>query len=195
VNDAATVRQAIETWHGLLGDEGLAAGSAERMEDDHRRRGMYFGDRPLCSVLRPRMLTHAQYAWIRRQVGTLMSAYRKIHERAMADDGFRAQFHLLDWEEEIVHFDPGFRSPCPTSRLDTFFSAEDGTLKVTEYSTRCCSRSRSGRAAASCRASASWTGQTCRRRASSSSSATTSARTASRRRSRIRGSASTATAS
>lgn len=133
MNDAGTLREAIETWHRLLGDEGLAAGSAERMEDDHRRRGMYFGDRPLCSVLRPRMLTHAQYAWIRRQVGTLMGAYRKIHERAMADDGFRAQFHLLDWEEEIVHFDPGFRSPCPTSRLDTFFSAEDGTLKVTEY--------------------------------------------------------------
>jgi hypothetical protein len=140
------------------------------MEDDHRRRGMYFGDRPLCSVLRPRMLTHAQYAWIRGQIGTLMGAYRKIHERALADDGFRSQFHLLDWEEEVIHFDPGFRSPCPTSRLDTFFSSDDQTLKVTEYNA-------------------------CRRSASSSSSATTSARTASRPRSPIRGSASTETES
>jgi hypothetical protein len=133
VSDAALARRAIEEWHGLLQDSALAADSAERMEDEHRRQGMYFGDRPLCSVLRPRMLTVGQYGWIRRRIGSLMGAYRKIHERALVDAEFRGQFRLLDWEEEIVHFDPGFRSPCPTSRLDTFFSSDEQTLKVTEY--------------------------------------------------------------
>ncbi|HEX8392692.1 MAG TPA: hypothetical protein VF665_10090 [Longimicrobium sp.] len=133
MSDAALARRAIEEWHGLLQDSALAADSAERMEDEHRRQGMYFGDRPLCSVLRPRMLTVGQYRWIRRRIGSLMGAYRKIHERALVDAEFRGQFRLLDWEEEIVHFDPGFRSPCPTSRLDTFFSSDDQTLKVTEY--------------------------------------------------------------
>ncbi|HEX6909303.1 MAG TPA: hypothetical protein VF142_02860 [Longimicrobium sp.] len=133
MSDAAVARGAIERWHDLLQDSALAADSAERMDDQHRRRGMFFGDRPLCSVLRPRMLTPGQYRWIRRRIATLMGAYRKAHERALVDDAFRAQFRLLDWEEEVVRFDPGFRSPCPTSRLDTFFSAEDGTLQVTEY--------------------------------------------------------------
>ncbi|MBB4636137.1 hypothetical protein [Longimicrobium terrae] len=133
MSDAALARRAIQDWHTLLEDHALAADSAERMEAEHRRQGMYFGDRPLCSVLRPRMMTVGQYGWVRRRIGSLMGAYRKIHERALVDAEFRGQFRLLDWEEEIVHFDPGFTSPCPTSRLDTFFSSDDQTLKVTEY--------------------------------------------------------------
>jgi hypothetical protein len=133
VSDAAVARGAIERWHGLLQDPALAADSAERMDEEHRRRGMYFGHRPLCSVLRPRMLTPGQYRWIRREIATLMRAFVRIHERAVADDGFRGQFRLLDWEETLVHDDPGFASPSPTSRLDAFFSSDEQTLLFTEY--------------------------------------------------------------
>jgi hypothetical protein len=133
VSEAAVARGAIERWHGLLQDGELAAESAGRMDEEHRRRGMYFGDRMLCSVLRPRMLTPGQYRWIRREIGTLMRAFTRIHERAVADDAFRAQFRLLDWEETLVHDDPGFASPSPTSRLDAFFSSDEQTLLFTEY--------------------------------------------------------------
>jgi hypothetical protein len=133
VSDAAEVRSAIERWHALLEDPALAAESAGCMEDGQARRGMRFGERPLCTVLRPRFLTAAQYRWIRREVATLMRAFTRIHERALADDRFRAQFRLLDWEEALVHDDPGFPSPAPTSRLDAFFSADEGTLRFTEY--------------------------------------------------------------
>jgi hypothetical protein len=133
VSDAAVVRGAIERWHGLLQDHALAADSAERMDEEHRRRGMYFGDRALCSVLRPRLLTPGQYRWIRREIASLMRAFTRIHERAVADDAFRAQFRLLDWEETLVHDDPGFSSPSPTSRLDAFFSSDEQTLLFTEY--------------------------------------------------------------
>jgi hypothetical protein len=42
---------------------------------------------------------------------------------------------LLDWEETLVHDDPGFHDASPTSRLDAFFAdGEDGSgLKFTEY--------------------------------------------------------------
>lgn len=133
MSDAAVAREAIARWHGLLEDAELAAECAGRMDEEHRRRGMYFGERPLCSVLRPRMLTPGQYRWIRREIATLMRAFTRIHERAVADDAFRAQFRLLDWEETLVHDDPGFASPSPTSRLDAFFSSDNQTLAFTEY--------------------------------------------------------------
>ncbi|HEX2211026.1 MAG TPA: hypothetical protein VHG93_25305 [Longimicrobium sp.] len=133
MSDAAVARGAIERWHALLEDAELAAECAGQMDEQHRRRGMYFGDRMLCSVLRPRLLTPGQYRWIRREIGTLMRAFTRIHERAVADDAFRAQFRLLDWEEALVHHDPGFASPSPTSRLDAFFSSDEQTLRFTEY--------------------------------------------------------------
>ncbi len=133
MSDAAVARQAIERWHGLLEDAELAAECAGRMDEEHRRRGLYFGDRPLCSVLRPRMLTPGQYRWIRREIAVLMRAFTRIHERAVADDAFRAQFRLLDWEETLVHDDPGYSSPSPTSRLDAFFNPDEQTLRFTEY--------------------------------------------------------------
>ncbi|HSU15366.1 circularly permuted type 2 ATP-grasp protein [Longimicrobium sp.] len=130
---AEALRRAIDAWHGLLGDEGLAADSAERMEQEHRSLGMYFGERALCTVLRPRFFTPGQWAGIRRGVETLMGAFRRAHEAAMRDPALLARFHLLDWERELVAQDPGFRSPCPTSRLDAFFDPDDGSLRFTEY--------------------------------------------------------------
>ena len=130
---AETLRRAIETWHGLLDDSALAADCAERMDEEHRRRGMFFGERPLCSVLRPRFLTPDQYRWICGEVAVLMSAFRGAHEAAMADPRLLAQFRLLDWEAELIGADPGFASPAPTSRLDAFFDPEQRTLRFTEY--------------------------------------------------------------
>jgi hypothetical protein len=52
----------------------------------------------------------------------------------MADAAFRAQFRLLDWEEELVRDDPGFRDAEPgVSRLDAFFVHGRGGLRFTEY--------------------------------------------------------------
>ena len=133
MSEAAAVRHAISTWHDLLHDEALAAESAGRMDEEHANRRMMFGERPLCSVLRPRFLTPAQYRWIRREIRTLMGGFRRIHERAVQDAEFRAQFRLLDWEEELLEHDPGFASPSPASRLDAFFSSDEGTLRFTEY--------------------------------------------------------------
>jgi uncharacterized circularly permuted ATP-grasp superfamily protein len=133
-HEAETVRAAIGRWHDLLEDADLAAASAERMEEGHRSRGMYFGDRPLCSVLRPRFLTHAQFRDIRTSIGVLMRAFASAYRRAMLDPAFRRQFGLLDWEEELVmEADPGSTSPSPTSRLDAFYTPETGRLLFTEY--------------------------------------------------------------
>jgi hypothetical protein len=125
-------RDAIETWHELLTDE-MAGESQARLDEEQARRGMLFGERPLCSVLRPRFLTPDQYRGIRAGVETLLGAFGSAHVAAVRDAGFRAQFRLLDWEERLVHDDPGFASFSPTSRLDAFFDPEAGSLLFTEY--------------------------------------------------------------
>jgi hypothetical protein len=134
VRDAAAARAAVEAWHRLLEEDGaLAADSAARLDEEQARRGMVFGERPLCTVLRPRLLAPGEYRWIGREIATLLRAFVRVHERAVVDADFRAQLRLQGWEERIVHDDPGFRSPCPTSRLDAFYAPGEGSLRFTEY--------------------------------------------------------------
>ena len=127
-----SLREAIETYHELLAGD-VAAETQAQLDDQLRRRGLFFGERPLCTVLRPRFLTAAQYSFMRQRVGALLPAFTRIHERALRDASFRAHFRLLDWEEQLIGHDPGFTDPTPVSRLDAFFTQERGGLRFTEY--------------------------------------------------------------
>jgi hypothetical protein len=62
-----------------------------------------------------------------------LQAFARAGEAALADADLRAQFGLMQWEEELMGFEPGFRAPSPTSRLDAFLTAETGELRFTEY--------------------------------------------------------------
>ncbi|HSJ08730.1 MAG TPA: hypothetical protein VK928_02425, partial [Longimicrobiales bacterium] len=68
------LQQAIDDYHALLSDE-VAQESQEQLDDQLRRRGLYFGQRPLCTVLRPRFLTSAQYEFLRQRVAALLPAF------------------------------------------------------------------------------------------------------------------------
>ena len=103
-----------------------------QLEDQLRRRGLFFGDRPLCTVLRPRLLTTDRYEFFQSRCRVLLRALAKVYCAAMEDPGFRAQLGLSEWEEELIRCDPGFREPSPTSRLDAFFG-DQGGLHLTEY--------------------------------------------------------------
>ncbi len=124
----------IQLYHDLL-TPALAAESHERLAEQQRRRGLGFGDKPLCNVLRPRLLTVDQYRFIRRAVAPLMGASAVIHEAAVKDDTFRRQFRLTPEEDELFRIDPGYPCPMPTARLDAFFvpGADGGVLKFTEF--------------------------------------------------------------
>ena len=129
-----SLTEAIITYHDLLTDT-LAADTQGQLDDQLRSRGLFFGDRPLCTVLRPRFLTPEQYNYMRAGIRPLLTAFEKISHAAVADREFRAQFGLFDWEESLIHVDPGYRVHAPLSRLDSFFVTEgDGMeLKFTEY--------------------------------------------------------------
>lgn len=127
------LQEAIDHYHALLQDEALAAESAAQLQDQMQRRGLYFGARPLSSVLRPRFLTAAQYRFLQSRSQLLLQAFGRAYEAAMRDAELRAAFHLESWEERLIAFDPGFDDPSPVSRLDAFFVHERGGLRFTEY--------------------------------------------------------------
>jgi uncharacterized circularly permuted ATP-grasp superfamily protein len=129
----AMLTSAIERYHDGLTVPDVAAASAEVMERQLRSQGLFFGDRALCSVLRPRFLSHGEYRHIARACALVGSAFESVRVAAMQDAQLRAQFGLTDWEEQLIHADPGFAAASPTSRLDAFFAPGEDGLKFTEY--------------------------------------------------------------
>src|SRR5437667_541844 len=110
-----SLREAIESYHDHLTDE-LAEASQAQLDDQQRRRRLFFGQRPLCTVLRPRFLTPEQYRFLQTRMHLLLGTFSKIYHAALEDAAFRSQFGLLDWEEQLVQHDPGYRDPSPVSR-------------------------------------------------------------------------------
>ena len=127
-----TVRRAIERYHALLTPD-VAAESQALLDEQLVSRGLFFGDRALCTVLRPRLLLGEQYAFVQRQCALLLAAFARALDAALSDPAVLDRFGLDDWERTLVSFDPGFRDASPTSRLDAFYDADAGPLYFTEY--------------------------------------------------------------
>ena len=76
------LRAAIDYYHALLTDE--TAGQTQAMINEQLfRQGLYFGNRPLTTVLRPRFFTRGQYRFICRTMRPILSAFRKAHDAAL----------------------------------------------------------------------------------------------------------------
>jgi uncharacterized circularly permuted ATP-grasp superfamily protein len=123
----------VAAYHDLLADAALAEATAEALDRRLRGAGLFFGERPLCGVLRPRFLTVAQYRELARASALVAGALEAVRQAAMADEALRAQFGLTAWEEQLIHADPGFPAASPTSRLDAFWAPGEGGLQFTEY--------------------------------------------------------------
>ena len=124
------MRPAIDHYHELLTPD-VAEASHAMLEDQLRRRHLLFGDRPLCTVLRPRFISPERLRTLSAGIRVLLDAFGRAHQAAVADPLVRRQFRLTDWEEALLPADPGFASPSPHGRLDCF---ENGTgFALTEY--------------------------------------------------------------
>src|SRR4051812_38293557 len=123
---------AIDAYHALLTDD-IGGESHRVLEEQLRQRGLFFGGRALCTVLRPRFLSPAQYGFLKERAAVVLSAFRKAHRAALHDDALLDQFGLTDWERDMVRWDVGIPDASPVSRLDAFFSADGTGLGFTEY--------------------------------------------------------------
>lgn len=129
---------AIADYHALLGGAAgarLAADTQGALETALARRGLIFGARPLCTVVRPRFFTPAQYARLGERVAGLMRAFNAAHRAALDDPAVRAQFRLEEWEEALLAAGPRADVSSPTARLDAFVvdtAGDGGTFALTE---------------------------------------------------------------
>jgi hypothetical protein len=115
--------EAVDFYHSLLDDE-MGVISQEQLTGQLHHRQLFFGERPLCTVLRPRFLTVWQYRLLQQAIRDVLPAFATAHHAALVDPAFRAQFRLAQWEEELIQVEPGFSAPSPTARMDTFLSAD-----------------------------------------------------------------------
>ena len=122
---------AITAWHTALTPE-RAEESAAWLDGQLSRRELFFGTRPLCTVLRPRFLAPVQFRLLQRRIAVLLGAFAKALETALTRPALLDQFGLLDWERTLALEDP--RIPAsPVSRLDAFFDPDGERLRFTEY--------------------------------------------------------------
>jgi hypothetical protein len=125
------LRDAIHAYHDLLSDA-VAAETHGLLIEQQSRRGLAFGERPLCTALRPRFVTPTQVRFLQSRIAVLLRAFRRIHAVGLANADFRRQFRLTDAEEALLLHEPGFDCPMPTSRLDAFYGP-DSELRFTEF--------------------------------------------------------------
>jgi uncharacterized circularly permuted ATP-grasp superfamily protein len=131
-----TLSTAIGHYHSLL-DTTSAQESWARLSEAMRERRLYFGERPLASVLRPRLITAAQYDLLRSGVGCVAAAARTFAAAALEPGelggAIRAKLMLTPQEDALIALHPGYLEPSAHSRMDTFLTVDGKSLQFVEY--------------------------------------------------------------
>lgn len=124
----------VHFYHDLLVNQPDIAEEADsHMRARLRERNLYFGDRPLCRVLRPYFYTLDDWRFVQEGLEGLLSAFSRLHEVCISESVYRAQLKLDDYEENLYPLDAGGPVPWTSSRLDTFFVVDERILKCVEY--------------------------------------------------------------
>src|SRR5258708_17085177 len=126
------LQEAIDLYHNLLTDE-LAADVQEAFNRDLRKRHLYFGERPLCTVLRPHFYEAEQWVYLKQETEILLGAFAKAHAACMIDAELRRQLDLEAYEEALFNLDIGYDAPWTTSRLASFYEPDTRELRFVEY--------------------------------------------------------------
>jgi uncharacterized circularly permuted ATP-grasp superfamily protein len=125
-------QQAIDRYHDMLDDQ-IAADASADLYARLRPLGLYFGDRPLCTVIRPHFYLMDQWNYFKSETEILLTAFARLHAACLADTDLRMQLDLEAYEEHLFGVDIGNAVPWTTSRLDSFFVTEERKLFFVEY--------------------------------------------------------------
>lgn len=122
---------AIKHYHSLLAGP-LADDAIAKLNSGVERYNLRFGDRPICAVLRPMLVSEGQYDQVRRDSTLVLSAIERLYRALIADAKLRAELLLTPDEERLFSVDPGFEAPDASGRLDGFFDSRGG-FQFIEY--------------------------------------------------------------
>jgi len=89
--------------------------------------GLMLGDRPFCTVARPRFVTTAEMELEHHAVTALSRAVRKVRDAVLDSDELRAHFlgRFDEWAGGILSLEPRFHEAWSILRFDSFLT-EDG---------------------------------------------------------------------
>lgn len=127
---SAPATDAVAAWHNLLEDEFLAAESSGTLQGGQGERNLFFGRHPLCTALRPNLLTAQRFAAVTAAAHGVADACATLQQALLADADLRTELDLDPVEEELALAEPGATHPSPSSRLDGFFADQ---LRFVEY--------------------------------------------------------------
>ncbi|MBA3351994.1 MAG: hypothetical protein H0U23_06135 [Blastocatellia bacterium] len=118
------LKQAVEHYHELLKDEGVASESFRVLHEGLEHNKLIFGGRPLSPYLRPHFVTESD--WERTTVicETIWGALQKVKDAAVADDVLLDELGVTAIEKELIKIDPGYKQVSPTARLDSFLTGD-----------------------------------------------------------------------
>jgi hypothetical protein len=125
-------QEATEYFHSLLNDR-VAEETTLQMNALLKERKLFFGDRALCTVLRPHFYTPRQFDYLKNETEIILGAFAKTQKACIQSSALRRKFFLEPWEEKVIHLDEGIQVPWSTSRLDSFYSLDQGLLQFIEY--------------------------------------------------------------
>lgn len=103
----------------------------EEMDQAQRRLGILCDDRPFCPFMRPQFFTREKYAEIAHAAQVLAAAFETMTFAALENEEIMSELDLTEREERMARFDPGYKSVCNSSRLDTYLFGDD--FKFLEY--------------------------------------------------------------
>lgn len=126
------LEQAIDDYHALL-DADMARATQTQLNQAQRERDLFFGERPLASVLRPRFISTEQYAYLRAAVGQVAVAARKLAAAVDTEPDLKADLCLTPAEEAVIAWHPGYDEPSAHGRMDTFLTIDGSSLQFVEY--------------------------------------------------------------
>ncbi len=122
---------AISRYHDLLSRPGLANDSWDLLTARMAERNMVFGERPLCTVLRPLFYSPEEWRYLVNRTELILRLFDRLASLMLDDAELRAQIHATPEEEHLIRIDHGYRSTIPTARLDSFFARnQDGSRSL-----------------------------------------------------------------
>ena len=124
--------EAVDRYHSLLDDQ-LAADTSADLYTRLKPQGLYFGERPISTVIRPHFYLSDEWEYLKRETETLLSAFSRLHAACLTDSALRSQLDLEPYEENLFSLDIGGAVPWTTSRLDSFFLSQEKKLYFVEY--------------------------------------------------------------
>ncbi|HEY6806006.1 MAG TPA: hypothetical protein VI306_20665 [Pyrinomonadaceae bacterium] len=115
--------EAVARYHDLLADKKLADDSLAILDDGLEKAKLIFGGRRLSPYLRPHFVSETDFARITNVCETVWSAIQKVKDAAIVDSTIVDDLGITEIERDLVAIDPGYKAVSPTSRLDSFLTA------------------------------------------------------------------------